>query len=490
LLGVVRHLADRAREQNPLATHDDVGLEPADAVGELLDVMVPAPFAVADDVNAGEFLQADGKDHVLVHARFELAGFHPAFLAGKEQGADGLGAGQAANHLGGEQREPLQTGGHTDPFFVGLHRAADYSGDPMERKELLHLARQVLTIPTAPYHEHGVQRFVIAHCRQLGLQPRMDRWGNVIVRYVGAPFRARSVRSRPEGRSHRTPPLVLVAHMDHPGFESLGGDRVEFLGGVPPELFPRARIRFGHQTVRVVRVTGRKEMRVSAPVPRGTFGMWDVPAFRLRDGKLHACAIDDVLSVVVILATLSEVVRQRVATHLWGVFTRAEEVGFNGAVEVARSGVVPKAALVISMEMSKQRPWARIGHGPVIRVGDRMTMFDPAAAWFLERAARDAVKAQRALMDGGTCEATTFAGFGYRVGGLCLPLGNYHNIGRGMKPRAEYVSVSDLEGLVKLTVAAARAWRGFSRVGQTLRKVVLDIRCRAPRKLQRCPNLV
>jgi endoglucanase len=274
--------------------------------------------------------------------------------------------------------------------------------------------------------------------------------------------------------------------MDHPGFEALGGTRVEFLGGVPPELFAGARIRFGPQKVRVVRRTGRKLMRVSAPVPRGAFGMWDVPAFRVRAGKLYACAVDDVLSVAVVLATLTELVRRNVATHLWGVFTRAEEVGFNGAVEVARSGVIPKSALVVSMEMSQERPWARMGRGPVVRVGDRMTMFDPRAAWFLmDVAQRAGLTAQRALMDGGTCEATAFAGIGYRVGGLCLPLGNYHNIGRDLRPRAEYVSVSDLEGLVALTVLAARKWRGFAPMAAGLRARVLKIRRSAPRRLVR-----
>ncbi len=341
----------------------------------------------------------------------------------------------------------------------------------MNRKELLRLARRLLAIPTAPYHEHGIQQCVRAYCRQLGLPVTVDRGGNLLVKWAKPPRRD-------------LPPLVLVAHMDHPGFEALGGHRVEFLGNVPPEMFPHGRIRFGNQQVRVMKVTGRKLMNVNQTLPRGAFGMWDVPAFQVRNGQLHACAIDDVLSVVVVLATLTEVVRRKMATHLWGVFTRAEEVGFHGAVELARAGVIPRYALVISMEMSQERPWARIGNGPVIRVGDRMMMFDAPATWFLMETARQAkLTVQRALMDGGACEATAFAGFGYRVGGLCVPLGNYHNIGPGRKPRAEYVSVSDLEGLVQLTVAAAGQWRHFERTTGSLRQRVLAIRRNAPRPL-------
>jgi putative aminopeptidase FrvX len=141
--------------------------------------------------------------------------------------------------------------------------------------------------------------------------------------------------------------------------------------------------------------------------------------------------------------------------------------------------------------MSKERPWARIGNGPVVRVGDRSTMFDPLATAFLLRAAdhcrerKSAFRVQRCLMDGGTCEATAFVGFGYRAGGLCLSLGNYHNIGKNLRPRAEYVSVNDLEQLVTLTVAAAAESPDSGAANALLRRQVLSILRTAPRKLNR-----
>ncbi len=200
---------------------------------------------------------------------------------------------------------------------------------------------------------------------------------------------------------------------------------------------------------------------------------------RLRAGKLHAPAIDDVLGTVVLLATLREARRP-----VWCVFTRAEEVGFHGAIEVARSGLIPTGAFVVSVEMSRERPWARIGQGPVVRVGDRMWTFDADGVLFLMEAAKTAgVAAQRALMDGGTCEATALAAWGYRVGGVCLPLGNYHNIGPSQRPRAEFVSVADLEGLVKLTTAAVDRWPEFGRTRAGLKRWVMRVRRAAPRKL-------
>ncbi len=356
----------------------------------------------------------------------------------------------------------------------------------MQRKELLALAKGVLTLPTAPYHEQRVRAFVIDYCRALGMRPALDRVGNVIVRHR---------------RRARQAPLVFVAHMDHPGFEALGGDRAEFLGGVPKESFAGSPVRFfgGDGLVRATvkrvdtsRWPRRKlvKLQTDGTLRKGDVGMWDVPAFRLTGGKLHATAIDDVLSVAVVLATLAEMARRKIRTHVWAVFTRAEEVGFPGAVAMARSGTIPREAAVISMEMSRARPWARSGDGPVVRVGDYRTIFDPAVTYFLQETAesirrRDATfRAQRCLMDGGTCEATAFAAFGYRAGGLCLPLGNYHNIGPGGRIRAEYVSVGDLEQLLQLTVAAAQQWKGVTAVGGRLRARIGRILREAPRPLK------
>jgi endoglucanase len=369
----------------------------------------------------------------------------------------------------------------------------------MNRAELLDLAERVLQLPTAPYHEHAVSQFVIAYCCGLGLPVETDRVGNLIVRY-----RRKSTKA----------PLVFVAHMDHPGFEMLDGERAEFLGGVPKEMLAKGgkvRVYPGSRELAhsrppdrsyhraVVRRFDRSEwparkiveLSVNGRAHRGDLGMWDVPAFRLSEGKLYATAIDDVLGAVVMLATLAEASRRRLRAHLWCAFTRAEEVGFPGVVALIQSKIIPKSALVVSIEMSKERPWARIGNGPVVRVGDRASIFDPTASAFLLhvadlcRAEESTFRVQRCLMDGGTCEGTAFVGFGYRAGGLCLPLGNYHNIGPGQRPRAEYVSVSDLEQLVTLTVTAAceRPVASAMKPNAMVRRQVLSIARTAPRKL-------
>jgi endoglucanase len=388
----------------------------------------------------------------------------------------------------------------------------------MQRRELLELAERVLRLPTAPYHEQYVKDFVTKFCDELrGVRVEEDRVGNVIVKYERP--QARHVRHHSKARA----PIVFVAHMDHPGFEMLGGNRAEFLGGVPKEMFargvgvrvysnswerppgrdrvesrPGGRSHFVKAKIhRLVASAWPKRKLVTLnfepgtvnPEP-GTPGMWDVPAFRVVGNQLHAAAIDDVLGSVVMLATLAEVAQRSLRTHVWCVFTRAEEVGFQGARALICEKKIPKNAVVISIEMSKERPWARIGNGPVVRVGDRSTVFDPTTTAFLLRAAercgkrQPAFRVQRCLMDGGSCEATAFAGFGYRAGGLCLPLGNYHNIGRNLRPRAEFVSISDLEQLLKLTVAAAGEWPGFGSTGAVLKRRLLKISQNAPRRLK------
>src|ERR1041385_5082110 len=123
------------------------------------------------------------------------------------------------------------------------------------------------------------------------------------------------------------PPVIFVAHMDHPGFEMLGGKRAEFLGGVPREMFAKgvgvrvfsalecsdlselfvrgkrqSCVKPQHSIERatIARFNAsawpkRKlvELRTDQPLRKGDFGMWDVPAFRVAGDKLHAVAIDD-----------------------------------------------------------------------------------------------------------------------------------------------------------------------------------------------------
>jgi len=160
-------------------------------------------------------------------------------------------------------------------------------------------------------------------------------------------------------------------------------------------------------------------------------------------------------------AGLPEHSEQYPRVNVIGVISRAEEVGFHGALAVAASRQLPKSALVISLETSRELPPAKMGRGVVIRTGDRASIFDSTATRFLAEVAAElgrrdkSFQFQRALMYGGTCEGTAYQEFGFQTAAVCVPLGNYHNCGPQNKIAAEYVSLADACAMVDLLAAVA-----------------------------------
>jgi endoglucanase len=280
--------------------------------------------------------------------------------------------------------------------------------------------------------------------------------------------------------------------MDHPGFHALrsqarrGGHRVEahFLGGVADEYFPGARVRFyanGREVrarVRSARPDAKSGNRFAVldaggPVEPGAFGTWDLPGFRRagRD-KIETRAADDLAGVAAVLALLDAAPRidPRRRVDVRGCLTRAEEVGFVGAMAVARGRRLPRGARILAIEASKALPNAPQGGGPILRVGDRTSIFDDLLTRWIARVGDGLPFAwQRRLMDGGTCESTAYQLEGFRCAAMCLPLGNYHNMdGRG-RIAAESIHLSDLVGLVRFFEALVRAEARGEHAGDPLR---------------------
>ncbi len=336
-----------------------------------------------------------------------------------------------------------------------------------DRTRTLAVARELLSTPTAPYFEDGV----LAVVRRLagaipGVRMRADAHGNLIV--LG------SARAR---RGRRT--LVFSAHLDHPGFHVLPGrgatPRVELHGGVPARFLPGAALRFHDArtgralaTARIRSAAEREDRSVAAElagvrgaVRPGSFGVFDLTDGFVRGTRLQSRVCDDLLGAVAILVTLDRLARAGHAHPVAGVFTRAEETGFVGCIGLLEARALPPDSAVIGLECSPRRAAARVGHGPVLRVGDRQSVFDPELSHLLQTAA-GALKSdcpgflvQRALMDGGSCESTAYNAWGVPAGGACLALGNYHNCGPGERIAAEFVDWNDLEGLVALLTRAA-----------------------------------
>lgn len=374
----------------------------------------------------------------------------------------------------------------------------------VNRGKALRRLAQTARTPTAPFHEHRVLRRIRDQVTRWGLPVVADAFGNVRVVYENPPPGA-------AGDAMREAPFVVVAHTDHPGFEVVGRDakgRVEalWMGGVRPPYFRNAPVSiFARHEVRGVidEVVFGEEHRVerifvrtpSALPKPGDFGAFDLPDFRVANGDKRAegRALDDLAGVAVLLSAAQALAEQQPEGVLWLLFTRAEEVGFVGAEAACREGYLPRAARLVSLETSAEMGGARQGEGPVIRVGDRASVYDTttvaaltAVAQEMADAKRPRFRFQRALMSGGACEATLFARRGYATGGLAVALRNYHNMPphkagtrkrgapglgpqeagqRGLRPEA--IHTDDYYGMARLV--ANLATRGYDHADRIAR---------------------
>jgi putative aminopeptidase FrvX len=307
---------------------------------------------------------------------------------------------------------------------------------------LLPIIRALLAQPTAPFHEDAVRAEILmqlAQCPHVCVE--QDDFGNVIAHYQ---------------RGTEMAEYAFAAHMDHPAYVG-----EEFLGGVP------------------------EEYRAPKPPVRdfGAFAMWDLPACEVKDGRVHSRACDDLIGCAAIVAMFQELEATGAECACYGLFTRAEEVGFIGAIQLARSGRLPREVTIVSLETSSERaPGAgKMGEGVIVRVGDKTSIFDPDETATLWQCAQEAkIAAQRCLMSGGTCEATAYQLYGYRCAALCVALGNYHNCGPDRTIAAEFVALADVEALTALCVAAARGGETPRRSARQRAKIPVILRHEGP----------
>ena len=291
----------------------------------------------------------------------------------------------------------------------------------MESKELLSVARALLEQPTAPFHEEAVRNEIVAQLRECPhVKIEHDPYGNMLARY------RRGTRARPR--------WALAAHMDHPGWVRERNGDWRFLGSVAKRFLVSPR---------------RREF--------GDFAMWDLPAFEFKNGQIHSRACDDLIGCAEIVCHFRELEAAKADVHCLGIFTRAEEVGFWGAIQLARAGTLPTNVTVFSLETSAPRGGAEIGGGPIVRVGDRLSIFDSGeTARLMNAAAANKIPVQRCLLDGGSCEASAYQLYGYRSVAASIGLGNYHNCAPDGTVQCEYVSLDDYANMVRLCVAVVQ----------------------------------
>ncbi|MCH7701500.1 MAG: M20/M25/M40 family metallo-hydrolase [Planctomycetes bacterium] len=325
----------------------------------------------------------------------------------------------------------------------------------------------LLSLPTAPFCEGYVIDYLRRFCEKRRLSFDTDQAGNVLIHLRRGPKRYRH-------------PVCFAGHLDHPGFvaDKMIGPRklrARWLGGVHAEYFVGSRVRFFDHgdwirgTVRSISPPARKKRRpvetatidIAAPVSPHSPGMWDFPDPTIKGNCIYARACDDVAGVAAMLSCIDRLRRKKNA-EAYFLFTRAEEVGFVGAISAARDRTIPDQCVVVAVETSSQLPAARIGDGPILRVGDKSSVFTPSATAYCNRVAKELAETdkhfiyQRKLMDGGTCESTAYCQFGYDATGLCIALGNYHNMDTKRRRIApEFIDLTDYENLVRWFVALA-----------------------------------
>ncbi len=308
------------------------------------------------------------------------------------------------------------------------------------------------------------------------------------------------VVSRRGARDER--PVFFTAHLDHPAFvvERIVAPTVvelSFRGGVMDDYFIDAKVqlvtRDGARHAAVLTgATGQvepfkhytAELDAHADVMVGDVAVWDIGRAELIDGLVHTQACDDLAAAAAALAAM-DVLLADSAANASLLFTRAEEVGFIGALAAVRNATIPSNARVIALENSRSFPESPIGGGPIVRVGDRISIFTPRLTDAVAKRAEEVAggasmpmasqkqsempswKWQRKLMAGGACEASVFCHAGYEATCVCLPLGNYHNMAdlaavqagtNTTRPRVarEFIALSDFEGLVDLLVACGQ----------------------------------
>lgn len=357
------------------------------------------------------------------------------------------------------------------------------------------LALELSALPTAAGREDRVQAFLdkwLAR-RRTTLRWKRDIDGNLLI------------TSR---RQSRKAPIYFTAHLDHPGFviiEKIDKRTViaEFRGGVMDAYFENALVEFFDSTDRSIR--GRvKELKQAEPFKRariqfsrnadsldiGDIGRWALPKARWTKSHLKTNACDDLAAAAAALGAFDRIRKRPGMSNVGLLFTVAEEVGFVGTIGAARRRFIAKNSRLICLENSRASDDCPIGAGPVVRVGDRLSVFSPeltnriteVATRYAQHHPRFAW--QRKLMVGGACEATAFSALGFQSTCVCLPLGNYHNMERidevrgGERPAEvgqEFIATSDFHGLVELLEVIAN---GLDAPGGDLRTRLIELRAR------------
>lgn len=337
----------------------------------------------------------------------------------------------------------------------------------LDPDEVVSVLRRIASPPTAPYHEWGVLDAIRRELEQGGIRTTSDPFGQLHAR-VSA------------GTAKRV--VVFAAHTDHPAFEIIEASgrtgRARVLGGFrqrvfPPEVPVTVHDDVGETSFAAVlsepttdtdalhNSTTVCRIRAEGPLAVGQFAVLDLPSADIAGDEIRMRAADDLAGCALIVCVLLALRNEKQPHDVRAIFTRAEETGLYGARLAAEDELLPRDAYVISVEASRALPGAEAGRGIVVRAGDLHNTFSNDAERYLrvarERLAERGIATQRALLVGGTCEASAFVRLGWTATGIALPNINYHNAAPDGGFAPEIVRLGDLLSGVSLGIEAAIA---------------------------------
>lgn len=358
----------------------------------------------------------------------------------------------------------------------------------MQTKEQeLNTLKDIVSLPTAPFKEHYVQSYIREFAANHNFGLKTDKYGNILLHYPGT------------GKQNNTP-WVIQAHMDHPGFTFLSrkGKKAKavFWGGVDVSYFKGTSMVFlpeGAKPVKGTIASVKKDpdlgcincnidLERPVDIQEGTLGMWNLPTWRQAGDNLTLRVADDLVGTASVLLTLLRLKNKKAKCSCYGMLARAEECGFIGSAAAVKTRLLDKEWPVLGIETSKAQPASPLGSGVVIRLGDRLSLFDSQLCSAL-RCAAEKLTADKSqpdfkytmnVMPGGATESTLFQLHGYKTCAVCLPLGNYHN----MSPKAiagEKINLNDFYSLLALLEIVTQSDSTGNAANKKLKKALDDI---------------
>jgi putative aminopeptidase FrvX len=341
------------------------------------------------------------------------------------------------------------------------------------------LARLCETVAVSG-HEDSMIALMVTELRARGLQPSVDKLGNVV---------ARAVPARPAG-----PHLLLYAHMDQLGFiitqvREDGFLRVERVGGVSRRFGIGSEVVVVTPQGLVPGVMGVKAHHLAAPgeefqVPPIPDWYLDIgarsgeeahalgvdvgcvvafaPRFRsLAGGRVSAPSLDNRVGCYVLLEVAQALANREAGCPVTLVASTLEEFNLRGVVPAVRAAA-PDIALGLDVTPASDPPdlagrgGVALGRGPAIKVMEfhgRGTVDGLMAPPALVRALEDAARARGlsyqqevtlgVLTEGGRVSALLE---GLPVSGICAPLRYTHT-------PIETADTADIAGAIALTLA-------------------------------------